>query len=182
MKYMLSISVLAIALLIGGCKKENNITSNNDEVSFTYNGKNYSFKTFDASNGVMVVKGYYGTPMIVINLPSEFNGTIHYQKTGCAYLQPKNSNISINPGCTLKDHSTSSNGGPIDSMKVSLYFSGSLDLVTSNCETSNGTILGYPVTFTYCDVNGTFDLTLKNKNNETLFITNGVVKVHRKLM
>jgi hypothetical protein len=77
----------------------------------------------------------------------------------------------------------SSLGGSIDSSNVLLYSSGTLNLVSSNCRTVNVDIFGTGgAPFTYCDVNGTFDLTLQNKNNQKIVITKGVVKVHDKWM
>jgi hypothetical protein len=184
MKGFILFTSVCLIITLTQCKKGNSLsTKEADEISFTCNGKDYSFDKLDGGNGVTVYYGIYGTPLIVINLPSEFTGTITYQQTGCAYLLPQNTTIVAQPGCKLFDYSMSSLGGSIDSSKVLLYSSGTLNLVSSNCRTVNVDIFGTGgAPFTYCDVNGTFDLTLQNKNNQKIVIAKGVVKVHDKWM
>jgi hypothetical protein len=91
MKGFILFTSVCLIITLTQCKKGNSLsTKEADEISFTCNGKDYSFDRLDGGNGVTVYYGIYGTPLIVINLPSEFTGTITYQQTGCAYLLPQN--------------------------------------------------------------------------------------------
>jgi hypothetical protein len=183
MNYLFIITICFVFFVLPGCKKGSSTPKADDgEISFTCNGKFYSYNTFDGYNGVNVGAGIYGTPLILITVPNEFSGRITYQKTGCAYLLPTQSNIAVQPGCLLLDYTSSSAGAPIDSTKVFVYNSGTLYLLSSNCKTSTTNILGYSGTITSCDVNGTFDLTLQNKNGQKIVITNGIVKVRNRIM
>jgi hypothetical protein len=113
---------------------------------------------------------------ISIDMLQVFEGYIYFRGNGCAYMAPENSVPSITePGCVLTDQTGGSNF-PIDSVLVYYYQSGSLNSTISDCKGYSGTDFGtgLPYAYSECKVSGTFDLTLVNKNNQTIKITNGV--------
>ena len=57
---------------------------------------------------------------------------------------------------------------------------GSLNVSFSNCVAKSGVDIVTGLNYQYidCAALGTFDLILVNKNNETIKITNGIVKFH----
>ena len=166
-------------LLITGCKKDK---TPKDEFSFFYNGKQFHYSSADLiGSGMDVKNGFYGTPSVEMTLPG-FDGKIVLEKTGCAYSLPKGTYINnLSPTCVVTYQSLNPSI-PIDSSKIYQYSSGSFNLTSTNCTTRRTTFLSIPVTYTNCDVNGTFDIELTNRNNERIVIMNGIVRLHAKLM
>jgi hypothetical protein len=70
---------------------------------------------------------------------------------------------------------------PADSLEIYHYQSGSITFSTSNCLTKQLTdfFTGQPYDYTYCDVAGTFNLTLVNDAGQTLIISNGEFFFHQ---
>ena len=178
MKYSKIIIAIFFTYFFAGCKKnDSKADAPVDEFSFTYNGTKYNYSITGNVSNAGVGKGIDGTPYIIIDMADVFGGRIHYEKTGCAYLEPEfTSGISLSPGCQL----SSGNTDPIDSVKVFLYQSGSLNVSFSNCITKSGVdpFTGLNYQYNEYAALGTFDLTLVNKNNETIKVTNGIVKFH----
>ena len=111
-------------------------------------------------------------------MPSVFGGQIDFIRAGCAYLAPLNKVVYVNdPNCQLSIKDDYGNFQPIDSVQTYIYQSGSLNISFSNCQPKSGTdfATGLPYSYNVCRASGTFDLTLINKDNQTIKITNGVV-------
>lgn len=166
---------ILLTTVLAGCKKSD--SDGKTEFSFTYNGQNYNYSIVNNMSNAGVGKTTDGTLFISIDMPDEFGGPIYYQP-GCAYLAPEFTSINLGQGCTLSEIDVSGGSVPIDSEKVFLYQSGSLNVSFSNCVNQTGydPVTGTNYTYTTCDADGTFDLTLVNKNDSTIKITNGVVK------
>ena len=178
MKYLMISLSSCFFLLLTGCKKN---STPKDEISFTYNGRTYFHDSKDRLHSINVSYGYSGAPSlkVSINLPN-LDGTVTFERTGCAFYLPKAVRLNnFSPGCVIS-YSSVAPGTPIDSSKIYQYSSGSLNLTSSNCTSSSFVFLGITLYSTYCDVNGTFDLTLTNRNNEKIVITNGIVRLHSK--
>jgi len=172
---------ISLAFFFASCKKsESTVVPEKDDFSFTYNGQNYNYSIFGNTANAGVGKGMNGTPNLFIDMVNLFGGRIYFEKTGCAYLEPEFSYIILNSGCMLSVQNPSGGPLPIDSSKVFLYESGSLNVSFSNCISKSGVdiITGLPYQYNDCAAIGTFDLTLKNNNNSTIKITNGIVKFH----
>jgi hypothetical protein len=182
MKYSKIMIAIFFTSFFAGCKKnDSNAETKKDEFSFTYNGRNYNYSITGNVANAGVGKGIDGTPYISIDMADVFGGRIHFEKTGCAYLQPEFTyNILLNQGCQLSEITAGGNTIPIDSVKVFVYQSGSLNVSFSNCITKSGVDIFTGLNYQYdiCAALGTFDLVLANKNNETIKITNGIVKFH----
>jgi hypothetical protein len=181
MKSSKIIIFISLALLFASCKKsDSKVEPEKDEFSFTYNGQNYNYSITGNVANAGVGKGTDGTPNIGIDMVNLFGGRVYFEKTGCAYLEPEFSYIILNSGCMLSVQNPSGSPLPIDSSKVFLYESGTLNISFSNCISKSGVdiITGLPYQYNDCAAIGTFDLTLKNNNNSTIKITNGIVKFH----
>jgi hypothetical protein len=166
---------ILITALLSGCKKSD--SDDKTQFSFTYKGQIYNYSIVNNIANGGVGKTVDGTVFISINMPDKFGGTIYYQQ-GCAYLAPEFTSINLGQGCTLSETQVSGDSVPIDSEKVFLYQSGSLNVSFSNCANQTGydPFTGTNYAYTTCDANGTFDLTLMNNNDSTIKITDGVVK------
>ena len=156
------------------CKKsstDNTHSPFDSKFSFTYNGTHYvlPFKQGTAEWGV--------SPGIYINRPDIFNGTIHFPYANCAYLDPQTYGLPISAGANCE---LSASGFPIDSVAVYLYHGGSYNISYKNCYKKKefSIISGNTIEFQICDANGTFDLTLKNKENKTIVITGGTFEMY----
>jgi len=162
MKYSIIIIIISFTFFFAGCKK-NDSTANteHDDFSFMYNGQKYIYKITNNVANAGISKGMDGTPDLLIDMIDVFGGQIYYEKTGSAYLD-------------------TNSGGTIDSAKVFIYQSGSLNVSFSNCVTKTRTDLftGQTAQYHDCAALGTFDLTLVNKNNETIKLTNGIVRFY----
>jgi len=176
LKLLASIIGILLTVVLPGCKKSDT-GGGETEFSFMYKGQIYNYSVVNNISNAGVGKTTDGTIFLNINFPDEFGGAIYYQP-GCAYLAPELTSIKLEPGCTLSEIEVSGDSVPIDSEKVFLYQSGSLNVSFSNCEDHTGydPFTNQNYTYTICDANGTFDLTLVNKNDSTIKITNGVVK------
>ena len=138
------------------------------EFKFTYNGTQYVLPLKQGTaEWAILDAGIY------INRPDLFNGIIYFPHSNCAYLEPQGQSVQMTGNCVL-----SSSGFPIDSVAVYIYQSGSVNLSYTNCvnKTEYDPYSGQTVTYQVCDVNGTFELTLRNKENKTISITNWEVK------
>src|SRR5258708_37431470 len=99
-----------------------------------------------------------------------FTAPIYYKKPNCAYYATDNTGVNVTGNCQLTNFS----GSPIDSAAVYIYQSGSLNVSYSNCNAVKLIDLsGNHVTLTYCDMEGSFDLVLKNNENKLITITDG---------
>lgn len=90
----------------------------------------------------------------------------------CAYMAPTGNYIMLEQNCMLTDWENGQTV-PIDSSKVFIFQSGSLNHSISDCKSHS---LGPGYEWTTCRATGTFDLTLVNKFNEAIEITNGTFK------
>jgi len=123
------------------------------------------------SDGGLISSG--STYGVLISRPDIFGGTIYFREPGCAYLEPTGTNFSLaSPGCQLIS------GGPIDSTKVYFYQSGTVNISKSDCEHKRepDLVFGGFLEHDECTLSGDFSLTLVNKNNATIKITNGVLR------
>ena len=166
--------VLSVLLLLSACSIENERMRDPGEFKFTYNGTDYHITPY--SPNVEVISN--GKDHINIRIPGVFGGEIYFDINSCAYLAPELTTIYKDVHCNL----TSRIDGlisPIDSSKVFTYQSGSLNLTISDCITNTEEYPhpdgGSSHTTSSCRASGTFDLTLVNKNNETIEITNGII-------
>jgi hypothetical protein len=163
-----------LIIMTVGCKKSSE-SSNAPEsrFSFTYKGIHYILRD-PGSTGDWAIGGPFG---IFIDRPDLFNGRIYFPSSQCAYLDPQDNggNVHLNPNCQL----INSNGAPVDSIAVYFYQSGSANFLYKNCRTKRqyDLLTGY-FTLEVCDVSGTFDLVLKNKENKLIEITNGTFQVY----
>ena len=176
MKNLLAIlTVLSALLLSNACSKESELMPDPGEFNFTYNGKDYHMTPYNLN----VEVSSKGKNRINIHLPGVFGGEIYFDVNGCAYMAPELTTIYTDLHCNLTSKVDGINV-PIDSSKVFIYQSGSLNLTISDCSTNTSENPhpdgGSSSTVTSCRASGTFDLTLVNKNNETIEITNGVIK------
>jgi hypothetical protein len=169
MKYAKIIIIISFVCIFYSCKK-NKVESERNEFSFTYNGQKYNYSVTGNISNAGVGKGVDGTPSIGIDMISVFRGNIYYEKTGCAYLKPEFTTLQFNQGCNPL----------LDPAEVFIYQSGSLNVTFSNCVRKAGVdvITGSNYQYDDCAALGTFDLTLVNKNNEIIKITNGIVKFY----
>ncbi len=165
--------LIPVLFIIPSCKKNDSTSQADSEFKFTYNGTQYVL-SWEAGTGYaewgIINSG------IFINRPDLFNGTIKFPKSNCAYLEPQGQSVEMTGNCEL-----SSSGFTIDSVAVYIYNSGTVDLDYTNCSSKSGYD---PYTGEYyrseiCDVNGTFELTLKNKESKMITITNGSIRMYK---
>lgn len=164
--------IIAFSCLIG-CKK--NLQRSNSpfesKFSFSYKGVKYilpyregTATEWTASEGIM------------ISLPDIFNGVIHYPYENCAWLAPADMIIGTMIGnCRL-----SYNGGEIDSVSVFTYKSGHYEINYKNCieEIAYDPYSDTRYSYSVCDADGTFELTLKNKEGKEVIITEGEFELY----
>ncbi len=170
---LLRVSYCFLALLLFACKKnadQKSKTAYDSKFSFSFKGNNYTlpFKEGTAEWGIMEAG-------VFINRADIFPGVIYFPNSNCAYLEPAGSSVERAANCILTQY-----GLPIDSSAVYLYSSGTVFVGYSNCEShseydpfSNSTIH-----YEICDAEGSFELTLKNKNNDSIVITNGKLELY----
>jgi len=155
------------------CKKSDMGHSPLDgKFSFTYNGIKYVLPYKEGVAEWSVWPGLY------IYRPDLFDGTIRMPSAYCGYLEPQyDDNISVGANCQL---SSKYSGYTIDSVEVYFYQSGFFNISYKNCREQkeyqpySGRTLVYDV----CDAYGTFDLTLRNKENKTIVITDGTFEAY----
>jgi len=171
-------AVIIFIIVLSGCSKKNEppIQDNAPKFSFEFNGKRYSGSNIA---GYIIYNGSFGG--IFLTREDLFGGSIYYYRNSslsnnCAYLSPTGQQlVAQQPGCILYN-----NGNPIDSVKVYSYRSGSMNYSTSNCKHKKepDLVFGGYIEYDVCDINGTFSLTLGNKNNQTIVITNGSFTIY----
>jgi|GEM_PF-6758024 len=165
-------------IILSGCGKKNEppLEIGEPKFSFEFNGTKYSGP---GVAGYIVYNGSFGG--LFIERDDLFGGSIYFYKNSslsnnCAYLMPTGQQVvAQQPGCILYN-----SGNPIDSVKVYLYRSGSMNYSTSNCKHKKEPdfVFGGYIEYDVCDINGTFSLTLGNKNNQTIVITKGSFSIY----
>lgn len=161
-------AVFSLVSLIS-CRKDTGLALIvEDKITYTYNGQQYTSNTAGCILSQLVgwqggspILGFYG---LAIDNPAILGGKVWLVGStsnpwNCGYLEP--TGISVQRGMGNCDLRT--NGGPIDSVAVYLYESGSLQISSNECTSGTG----------YCKVTGTFDVTLVNKNGQRIVLTNG---------
>lgn len=169
MRRLLLIISAIVVLFSCGKKSDSGNEEKKPTISFKFNGK-----TYEITEGVGL--GIYDNRFdrIIIRRPDLFAGIIHFHTNSslvnnCAYMVPDDQYYMHRPGCIL-----SNNGNPIDSVKVYLFRSGTITNQVSNCRPQRErTAAGTWVEYDLCDITGTFSLTLGNKNNQTIVLSNG---------
>jgi hypothetical protein len=170
--YLLIAFIVSISCLVFcSCKKSNDNPSIFRQCSFEYQGQVYncSDEQWSIIERDEVVAG------IIINRPDLFGGTIRYEDHDCAFLIPAGDSILVNPGCML----TYDDGSNIDSSKVYLYQSGTLNYTTSNCKEGKMLFIGGYIYYDVCDVEGNFTLNLVNDQNEDITLSKGIFKASK---
>lgn len=172
------IATIKLLLLLMGCKKEATSDTNSSlksSLSFNYEGRQYVL----IYEGTGIQNWGASDNGILIDRPDIFNGRIDFLRAGCAYLTPINTSIYANRNCEL----TNSSGLPIDSAVVYTYQRGVINITYSNCQTKWGydIVTGTNYTYRICDGSGTFDLVLKNKSNQLITITAGIIKIYNQI-
>jgi hypothetical protein len=161
-----SLYAAGIIILFGlsDCKKSSvEHKASDNTFSFRYNGSQYSLTP---------LKDEYRVDSMTIWIArfDIFTALINYKKPNCAYYATDNTLVNVTGNCQL----TNGAGLPIDSAVVYIYQSGSLNVSYSNCNAVKLTDLsGNHVTVTYCDMEGSFDLVLKNNENKLINISDG---------
>ncbi len=175
--YNVIISVCCM-FLICSCKKDSGSNNNSkDRFTFEYNGIVYNKTvTNNVTNAAAINTN--GGPGIFIDMPSVFGGRIFFIRNGCAYLETGSDVINVTePNCQLSIQDNFSNPQPIDSVKVYIYQSDTLNISFSDCKVKSSTDpwTGAMHQYHVCRAKGTFELTLINKNQQQIKITNGKV-------
>ena len=165
-KYLLSTLLISLILNLS-CKKDNEIPLNT--VSFKFNGQVHSYDSqwspvtnFDINSFRFLYAGG-----ITITRPELFGGTVKIfynapMNAVCAFLQPDNYPM-INADC----NNLNAGGQPIDSVKVYWMESGNFSHNISECTpTATGP-------FKRCTLVTSFSVTLVNKNNQKIVLTEG---------
>ena len=161
-----SIYTAGIIVLFGltDCKKSSvEHKASDNTFSFSYNGSQYSLAP---------LKDEYKVDSMTIWIArfDIFTATINYIKPNCAYYATNNTVVNVNGNCQL----TNGTGLPIDSVVVYIYQSGSINVSYSNCNAQKLIDLsGNHVTSTTCDMEGSFELVLKNNENKLITISDG---------
>ncbi len=168
------IRLLALLMLSGislTCKKSADTGSPQDSYfNFTVNGTAHSLPFKEGISEWSITNN-----SIYINRPDIFNGIINFPKDGCAYLEPVGSSVVADDNCHLTQY-----GLPIDSSTVYIFEKGAKSINYTNCR--SGTTFdpdtGAPIPYEVCDVDGSFFLTLKNRENKTIEIVEGSFRVY----
>jgi hypothetical protein len=168
--------VIAVTILLAGCKKSIDYTSYETKISFNYNGQQYNRTSPSSiSTNVIVVQTwplFVNFAGLVIDDPALFQGKLILLASSpgqfqCAYLQPTSSSVYATSGnCSMLNNG----GNPIDSVQVYWYESGSVNYSYSDCKAISGTTIPGQKD---CAITGTFDVTLTNKNHQKIMLTNG---------
>ncbi len=173
--------IVVVVFIFTSCKKTSDATIS--YLKFTYNGVDYNYQNENINNiNLGIGRGVNGNVQITIGPESLFGGYIYNYSTGCAFFQPTPiaHAINIDPFCILTTQDDLGNTIPIDSQAVYIYRTGLLNAGFSNCVTKNGydIVTGISYNYDLCDASGTFDLTLVNKTNDIIKLTNGSFKVY----
>lgn len=164
------LSGIFFLLQLTNCNKHSTDTppaAEQPEFSFTYNGQTYSGMNYCA---VMLDGGSRLEGVHILKEDILGGKIIYYTQPGCAYLQPTGTLISPNmPGCLLTNYG----GSIIDSSRVFIYRSGSINLSYSNCVHKKypNIIFGGFFEYDECTVTGDFSLLLGNNSGQTKSIT-----------
>ena len=173
-KHILFSGILCI--VFGACIKGKDYVTPVNKLTFEMNGVKYS----TASNGNFVKRTGGIDGYLEFNDPvnPEMEIRMYTNDNHCAYRKAVNDYACISDFTTCSLYFVTP---PSDPLQVYHYQSGSLTFSTTNCITKNGTDLftGLPVVYTYCDVSGTFNLTLVNDAGQTIVITNGEFLFHQ---
>ncbi|MFZ1856923.1 MAG: hypothetical protein WAU29_06115 [Chitinophagaceae bacterium] len=168
---------LSLTMLLTGCKKNSDFLSYDTKISFNYNGQQYN-RTSPSSilTDILLVQGNLlfvnFTGLAIEDQDNLLNGkTLLLARTPgpvqCAYLQPTGTSVSALGGNCSQLQNV---GNPIDSVQVYWYESGSINFSYNDCKA----ITTANVAGQYdCAITGTFDMTLTNKNNQKIILTNG---------
>lgn len=172
-KFLAIISSISVLLLCQACSKVDPLVEPEiEEFSFTYNGRYY---TENSSENAQINK-WLDKVSITIDMVDVFGGIIYFDETDCAYLKPEFNTVYIGEACNLMTI-TDGNTVPIDSVKVFQYQSGSFNVFLDKCEMHSWEHpIGGTVEYEVCVASGTFDLSLVNKNNETIELSDGIIK------
>jgi hypothetical protein len=127
---------VASLCLFCSCKKNTDIpTKRKTQFSFDYMDSTYNFSVNNNISNAGVIKESNGTAGISIDMPEIFGGRIEYTAAGCAYLAPQNAVIYVDYStCQFSVKNSFGTIEPIDSTKVYVYQSGTLDISFSNCQ------------------------------------------------
>ena len=169
MKKIILPAILTLFCLACTKNKGNSDDPYTAKISFTYNGNQYNI----SSSGsyikeqflILLSADFAG---LHIKGPDIFGGTIDMDcnpqgNIACTLFIP--SGMNALGSCS----NFNNNGAPIDSVKVYWYESGSVNFFYTDCKNnSNG-----PSDVKDCAINGTFSLTLTNKNNQKIILSNG---------
>ena len=161
--------------VLAGCIKNSDSISYETKISFTYNGQQYNQSSpSNILTDAILVQGiplFVNFTGIAIEDPGVLGGTIlilsrNSGNIQCSYLRPTGMLVSSSSGnCNLTN-----GGNPIDSVQVYWYESGSINFSYFDCRNlTEATIPGQKD----CKITGSFDLTLTNKNNQKIKLTNG---------
>ncbi len=174
MRHLLFISLVFI--LVACSKDETPTIYEIDTFSWAYNGRSYNLVYKDNTSNAGARINMNRIPAISFDMVDELGGSIYFEKA-CAYLEPLGSIIYENEGCVLTEKDGTGNIIPIDSTKVYIYQSGFFNISISNCtkKTAVDLLTGDSYQYDDCTVSGTFDLTLVNKEDATIKITDGIV-------
>ena len=161
------------ALTLFACKKDadqKNRTAYDSKFSFSFKGHDYALplKEGTAEWGIMEAG-------IFINRPDIFNGFVYFPNSNCAYLEPVGSSVQRDANCILTQY-----GSQIDSSAVYIYSSGTVFVGYSNCSSHSeyDPYSGSTIQYDVCDAKGTFELVLKNNNNDSIAITDGKLELY----
>ena len=156
--------------MLGACNKEGGDTYVH-ELSFTHNGQDHKLESqWNVSNSfdIAALRFIYQGGFSILR-PDLFGGDIHVkynrQTRGveCAWLQPANYGVVTANDC----NALNVYGMPIDSVKVFWLHSVNYSEGLSNCKATKSP------EFRQCQLEANFTLTLVNKNNEKIILTNG---------
>lgn len=163
-----------IWLLLSACNKDTmeGRSTNKSSLAFKYNGMQYNLTYVDYP----VLEWSASDHGLLINRPDIFNAVISFPRTGCAFSEPYQGAIYDNGNCELLN----SSGSAIDSVSIYIYESGTLDFSYTNCEIKQlyDPVTGTNYTRQLCDGNGSFNLALKNKEDNHITISDGIIKIY----
>jgi hypothetical protein len=181
---MRPVLLVALTFILVGCSKDEYAkTSETDSFSWTYNGRIYTYSIKDNVANAGAKKGINGSVSIMLDMSETLGGTIYFEKD-CAYLEPLGSTVLMEQGCVLTERDGAGYVIPIDSTKVFIYQDGAFNVSFSNCvtKTSVDFFTGESSQYNDCAASGSFSLTLVNKNNVSIVISDGKVNLHHVLL
>jgi hypothetical protein len=172
-------AALWLGFLVTGCKKNNPVISYETKIDFTYNGQSYSRTSPSRilSNLIVVQNEFLLVNFAGLEIDDDavLGGDIFILSKSpgaiqCAYFQPTGLSVhDVFGNCST----LLSGSDPIDSLRVYWYESGSLNFSYTDCKAVTNAIVSGQKD---CAISGNFDLTLTNKNNQKMRLTNGSFK------